>query len=115
MATATVQTATQPGGLSLEAASPQRKDVATTLNFHKDNEDGSPPAPTYVDKPQTYERPVSEHRVIVQDIRGRDEEFNIYKQGFQIYPHISQEKDFVDDDRIKRVYYPETEQLLKDV
>lgn len=114
MAATTVQTFTQPTGFSLDAST-ERKDVASSLNFHKDNEDGSPPAPSYVDRPETYERPVSTHSVTIQDVRGREEHFNIYTQGFQIHSHSSQEKDFLDEDRIKEVYYPETEQLLKGV
>jgi len=39
------------------------RDVPTSLNYYKDPEDGSPPHPTYVDKPETYDRPVSEHPV----------------------------------------------------
>lgn len=114
MATTTVQTSTLAEGFSLQASHGARKDVPTSLNFHKDNEDGSPPEPSYVERPQTYERPVNTHNVTVEDVRGREEQFSIYKQGFQIHQHVSKEKDFLDDDHIKEVYYPETEQLLKD-
>jgi hypothetical protein len=115
MATTTVQTSTQSSGLSLQGASAAPKDVSTVLNFHKDNEDGSPPQPSYVNKPESYFRPADSHRVTIHDIRGKEDEFSIYKQGFQIHRHVSQEKEFVDDERIKSVYYPETEKLLKDV
>lgn len=103
-----------PQVLSLQPDSAQGRDVQTQLNFFKDNEDGSPPAPTYVDKPESYERPSDTRDVTIHDVRGREDEFSIYKQGFQIYSHVSQEKDFLDDEKIKEVYYPETEQLLKD-
>ena len=89
-------------------------DVPTQLNYYKDPGDGSEPAPTYVGKPETYERPFEPLDVVVQDIRGREDQFTLDKNGFQIYRHESQEKDFTDDDQIKAVYYPETEQLLKD-
>ena len=116
MATTTTQTSTLPDGLSLQgAAHGQRKDVVTSLNFFKDNEDGSPPEPNYANKPSSYDRPVDAHPVTIGDIRGREAEFSIYKQGFQIHQHVSQEKDFRDEEQIKSVYYPETEQLLKDV
>jgi hypothetical protein len=114
MATVTTLTSTHSEPLRLDSSPPQPRDVKTTLNFHKDNEDGSPPAPTYVDKPQTYERPYETHDVTIHDIRGKEHEFSIYKQGFQVYPHVSKEKDFLDTEQIKAVYYPETEQLLKD-
>lgn len=41
--------------------------------------------------------------------------FTLDREGFQ-YVHLnSQEKDFVDDERIKAVYYPEIENLLREV
>ena len=89
-------------------------DVYTKLNYYKDPGDGSEPAPTYVGKPETYERPFEPLDVVVEDIRGREDQFTLDKNGFQIYRHQSKEKDFIDDDQIKSAYYAETEQLLKD-
>ncbi|KAI0803907.1 hypothetical protein GGR55DRAFT_699832 [Xylaria sp. FL0064] len=102
-------------GLQATAGSASPSEVETVLNFFKDNEDGSPPEPNYVDKPQSYERPVEPHNVKITNIAGREAEFTLDKQGFQIHRHVAQEKDFTDDEHIKAVYYPETEQLLKDV
>lgn len=91
------------------------KDVETLLNYHKDNEDGSPPHPTYVDRPETYERPSEVHKVLVRDVRGKENQFTLDVNGFQFHKHTAQEKDFVDDAQIQDGYYKETEQLLKDV
>lgn len=88
--------------------------VQTTLNFFKANEDGSPPHPTYVGQPETYERPYTPLSVTVHDISGHELDYALDTHGFQLYYHESQEKDFLDDEKIKREYYPETEQLLKD-
>lgn len=93
----------------------QKHDVHTTLNYHKENEDGSPPHPTYVDRPETYDRPVDTHNVIVKDIRGEEDKYTLDGNGFQVHKHVSAEKDFQDDEQIKAQYYRETEQLLKDV
>jgi hypothetical protein len=90
-------------------------DVDTTLNYFKPNEDGSPPHPTYVDRPETYDRPVESHPVRITDISGRESDYTLDKNGFQVHTQTAREKDFLDDDHIKSVYYPETEQLLKDV
>lgn len=90
-------------------------DVQTTLNYYKPNADGSPPHPTYVDRPETYERPIEPHDVTVHDVTGRENEFTLDGNGFQFHRHTSVEKDFLDDEQIKAQYYPETEQLLKDV
>ena len=48
-----------------------KHDVETELNFFKPNEDGSPPAPTYVTRPETYERPSDSQNVTVHDVSGR--------------------------------------------
>ncbi|KAI0399487.1 hypothetical protein F4802DRAFT_34469 [Xylaria palmicola] len=102
-------------GIQATAGSASPSEVEAVLNYFKANEDGSPPAPTYVGRPETYERPVAPERVTITNIAGREAEFTLDKQGFQVHPHVAQEKDFDDDEHIKAVYYPETEQLLKDV
>lgn len=63
---------------------------------------------------QTYERPHTALPVTVHDISGEEEKYTLDSHGFQIYKHLSLEKDFLDDEEIKASYYPETEQLLKD-
>jgi hypothetical protein len=93
-----------------------KHDVETVLNFHKDNEDGSPPAPQYAGKPNSFqERPTAHHQVTVRDVAGEEDKYTLDKSGFQFHRHTSVEKDFVNDEQIKASYYPETEQLLKDV
>lgn len=88
--------------------------VQTTLNFFKENEDESPPLPTYVSKPETYERDAVALPTLIHDVSGHELDYTLDGQGFQFYYHKSREKDFLDDEQIKREYYPETEQLLKD-
>ncbi|KAI2782095.1 amino acid permease-domain-containing protein [Daldinia loculata] len=63
----------------------------------------------------TQNRPFESYPVHITDVTGREDEFTLDKNGFQFHRHVAQEKDFLDDDHIKAVYYPETEQLLKDV
>jgi hypothetical protein len=99
---------------STPSTQPKTHDVATTLNYYKPNEDGSPPHPTYVDRPETYDRPVETHPVTVHDVTGREKEYTLDGNGFQFYRHTSVEKEFVDEEQIKEKYYLETEQLLKD-
>lgn len=53
-------------------------------------------------------RPVS-----ITDIRGTASEFTLDKQGFQYVKSPTKEHSFDDPDRIRRVVYPETEELLK--
>ena len=102
---------TEPVSQTAKVSKP--RDVETTFNYFKDKEDGSPPEPTYVNKPSTYERPAISERKLVHDIRGSEDKYTLDTTGFQIYKHESVEKDFLDDEQIKRLYYPETEELLK--
>lgn len=100
---------------SLHESKPSKQqDVNTILNYHKPNEDGSPPHPTYVDRPETYDRPIEAHPTLVKDARGRENEFSLDVNGFQFYTFPSVEKDFADDEQIKDQYYKEVEQLLKE-
>ncbi|KID87120.1 methyltransferase [Metarhizium guizhouense ARSEF 977] len=92
-----------------------KHDVTTTLKYHKDNEDGSPPHPSYAGRAETFERPFEPHQVTVRDIAGEEANYTLDRNGFQVHSHVATEKAFADDDQIKSSYYPETEQLLKDV
>jgi hypothetical protein len=91
----------------------QPRDVTTIFNYFKDNEDGSPPHPSYVGRPETYYRPTVPLQATVRDIRGSEDKYTLDTTGFQIVKHSSEEKDFADDEHIKSVYYPEIEDILK--
>jgi hypothetical protein len=90
-------------------------DVTTQLFYYKDPGDGSKPPPNIVGKVDTYERPSESLTHTVKDIRGNESQYALDTHGFQIHVQESQEKDFLDDEQIKAVYYPEVDQLLKDV
>ncbi|KAL8724790.1 MAG: hypothetical protein Q9181_006671 [Wetmoreana brouardii] len=90
------------------------KDVTTIFNYYKDPEDGGPPAPAYIGKPETYERPTEPRKMIVHDVRGEEDRYTLDGTGFQVWRHVSKEKEFVDEEQIKREYYPEVETILKD-
>ncbi|CAK7231115.1 hypothetical protein SBRCBS47491_007821 [Sporothrix bragantina] len=89
--------------------------VQTTLHYYKPNADGSPPHVTYYDRPETYHREVETHTVTVHDVRGEENKYTLDSNGFQFVHRPAAETEFTDDDHIRAVYYPETEQLLKDV
>ena len=95
-------------------AASAKHDVRTTLNYYRDPGDGSAPTPSYVSKPETYDRPVEKVEVTVSDIRGEEERYSLDGNGFEIFRHESGEKEFVDDEAIRKGYYAEVEQLLKD-
>ena len=98
-------------------------DVQTTLNYYKPLDGAADPSGEAYRYIYTTPPPGrSEHNlgddpqpVVVHDARGREHEFALDTHGFQFVRHVSVEREFVDEERIKDVYYQETEQLLKDV
>ncbi|KAL8708381.1 MAG: hypothetical protein Q9220_006762 [cf. Caloplaca sp. 1 TL-2023] len=93
---------------------PPSKDIKAIFNYYKDPEDGGPPLPAYVGKPETYERPIEAKSMTVHDIRGEESQYTLDGTGFQVWKHTSKEKEFVDDDKVRRDYYPEVESILKE-
>ena len=118
--TATALPATAPHLLSTSGrqenihTTPKSQDVLADFNYHKDLGDGQPPTPSYIGKPETYDRPIETRTMIVHDIRGEEGKYTLDGKGFQIHKHVSQETAFENDHQIKTVYYPEIEGILKD-
>ncbi|KAK6436154.1 hypothetical protein LTR95_007649 [Oleoguttula sp. CCFEE 5521] len=54
------------------------------------------------------------HNVEIKDMRPIRDELTLDKSGFELINHTSAEKDFTDEERIKKVYYPEIEKIMKD-
>ncbi|GJE93276.1 hypothetical protein PsYK624_094350 [Phanerochaete sordida] len=94
-------------------------DVPTTLNYYA-------PDPTSNEEPHIYIAGVPEgkkrdnlgtdpHDVVVRDARGKEKEYGIglNSSGFEYAHHVSAEKEFEDEERIKDVYYKEVEDILK--
>ncbi|RPD77498.1 hypothetical protein L226DRAFT_544110 [Lentinus tigrinus ALCF2SS1-7] len=99
---------------------PGPHDVSTTLNYYTPLGDPSEEAYRYIYLTPPPGKP--EHNlgddprpVVVHDARGREHEFSLDKNGFQFMRHASAETEFVDEERIKTVYYKEAEELLKSV
>jgi len=92
--------------------------VKSSLNFYRVPEDGARPF-NYVEKPPEGQpqRNFGEevHEVEINDIRGHESNHYLDKDAFQVVAGVSsEEKDFVDDEHIKSVYYPEVEKVLLD-
>lgn len=92
-----------------------KHDVTTSLNYFKPNADGSPPEPSYIDKPASYYREPDTQEVTITDIAGDEANFSLDRNGFQVHHQPAKERDFLDDEQIKAGYYAETENLLKQV
>lgn len=99
-----------------------RGPASTSLTFFKSPEDGSQPfnyAGDYADNPPDGQpqRNYGEdtNPITVNDIRGREHEFDMNVNGFRTVSGIdSIEKDFTDDKQIEKNYYPEVEKVLLD-
>ena len=55
------------------------------------------------------------HRVVLHNGRPLANRFEFEREGFRFVPHRTQVADFSDEDRVRRVYYPECEALIKEV
>lgn len=93
-----------------------RGPVTSSLSFYKAPADGSTPF-NYVEDPPEGQPPRNFgeefHHVQMNDIRGRESDFQLDVDAFQAISNIaSAEKDFADDEHIKQTYYPEVEKLL---
>jgi hypothetical protein len=88
--------------------------VEADLNYIVD--DGIPSV-RYVDWPEEEHKAhipdYEAHRVQIRNGRTAGEDFTLPSHGFRLVPHPTQVQSFLDEDEIKRVYYPEIEALIK--
>ncbi|KAK3724830.1 hypothetical protein LTR37_000878 [Vermiconidia calcicola] len=99
---------------TLTADGPTPKVVSTALNYYLDPLKGGHTS-YQIGVSDYYRRKFDSHTVEIQDIRGQEDQFKLDLHGFQHVKHASAEKDFDEKDEIKRIVYPETAQLIKDV
>jgi len=96
-----------------------RGDTVATLNYFSPPEDGSVPF-NYVEQPPEGQ-PVRNFGsaavdVTIHDIRGTESEYNLDRDAFAVVTNVpeSAEREFVNDESIKKNYYPEVEKLILD-
>ncbi|KAI1815810.1 hypothetical protein GGS20DRAFT_305481 [Poronia punctata] len=103
---------------------PKKHHISTVINYYRDPGDGSPPAPVRIseqNKTVKNERPSVAKPTLVYDITGEEEEgrYTLDKTGFQFLrgreTQLRDVADFLDDEVVRKRYYPEVEGLLKDV
>ncbi|PGH08096.1 hypothetical protein AJ79_06096 [Helicocarpus griseus UAMH5409] len=102
---------------SLEKSNTAVRHVQTTINYYKDPEDGSPPIPAVIGKPETFAPSIEPVPVTITDITGSEDNFTLDGNGFRLVNHESKLKTLEDfpDDLVKEVYYPETCKLIKEI
>ncbi len=65
--------------------------------------------------PDKHSWTTAEHDVVIDDARAMAEQLDLDRQGFALMRHPTAVRDFYDDDEVRRVYYPETEALVRSV
>jgi hypothetical protein len=80
-------------------------------------DDGIPPV-RYIDWPEeehkAHKASYETRRVRIRNGRTCGEDFSLPTHGFLLVDHDTSVRDFYDEDEITRVYYPETEALIKE-
>ncbi|KZW00752.1 hypothetical protein EXIGLDRAFT_720392 [Exidia glandulosa HHB12029] len=105
--------------LTETATSSLPKSVPTTFNYFQPPADGSAPYSKADRDPVTGKQDTNWERdsrsLYVEDVRGHESEYTLDTAGFAYHvgPTKMRAEDFNDDETIKRVYYPESEEYLK--
>jgi hypothetical protein len=55
----------------------------------------------------------ADHRVRIEDLRGREAALALDREGFRLVDHPTRVTDFYDEDEVRAVYHPELERLVE--
>lgn len=97
----------------MTAAVAQPRGVPTTLYYYLEQKDGGV-YDTYPGTAAEKRRKHVPHDVTVRDMRMNLSDFTTDSCGFQLVPHRATEKEFADEEAVRRTYYPEIEDLIKE-
>jgi hypothetical protein len=81
-----------------------RHDLPTTLIYYNEASDSDP----YAHQGKPIEATIT-------DISGNESKYTLDEHGFQLAYQDTKVTDFLDEENVKKNYYPEIEKLLKDV
>jgi len=112
-----VSNQTAPSDVNYQGLPIPRGPVTASLSFYKAPEDGAPPHNYVEPLPGVPQRNWGDAwtEVTLNDLRGQEHNFTLDNNAFDTYQNIKSGLDrdgFDDDDAVKRVYYPEVEELL---
>lgn len=116
--TTTTATSTTLFGDSTNSSYIPRGPVESELTFLSPPEDGSVPFHYVETPPEGQPRDnfgVVSHKVLIDDIRGSENEYNMDKDAFDTVrgvASITTYSTFDSDEEVQKLYYPEVEQLL---
>lgn len=93
--------------------------ASTTANLaYAVKPEGGVPAYAHLDvDPVLGERPKNykhqDETVVIENIRGKEDTVSLDTTGFQFYKHVSRHTKFDNDEDIRREYYPESEEFIR--
>lgn len=100
-------------------STPTPASTTAKLTFLIKPENGVRAFQTINANPETGERERNfnreEKEVVIENLRGKEDSATLDTAGFQLFTRPSKHKAFVDDDEIQREYYPESEELIKEL
>jgi hypothetical protein len=67
--------------------------------------------PVLGERPKNYKR--QDKSVIIENIRGKEDSVSLETTGFQFYKNASKHTKFNNDEDIRREYYPESEEFIR--
>ncbi|KAG1810567.1 uncharacterized protein BJ212DRAFT_1570067 [Suillus subaureus] len=89
----------------------------STLNYFIDPLDGSRPYVTFYPDGTTIKPPLNwtqePHDMQIEDVRGKEELYKLGNAGFQYEREAAKHVNFLNDDEIRCVYYPQSIDLIK--
>ncbi|KAI0041995.1 hypothetical protein FA95DRAFT_1598698 [Auriscalpium vulgare] len=91
-------------------------DVHTQLTYFVSTTTGEPPYNyTYSPPEGTPQSNIvrETYPMTIHDVRGKEDTVSLDTTGFAFIKHVSEEKEFVDDEAITSKYYKEVEEILK--
>ncbi|KAF2431248.1 hypothetical protein EJ08DRAFT_193365 [Tothia fuscella] len=123
----TISVGTEPSSKAVENGVAQSRDLDATIYYYdeatdlenqakpEEPEDSTKPIPK-VHYPETPRKAVN---LIVKDISGKESEYTLDQNGFQLSRQVTKviltSEDLANDDKIKNEYYPEMQAWLKEV
>lgn len=84
----------------------------TTLYYYLEVKDGGI-IQTYPGTAFEKRRKHVPHEVTIEDLRPIQDKFTLHKNGFELAKNPSEEKEFLDEENVQKVYYPQCKELIK--
>jgi hypothetical protein len=85
--------------------------VRATMGYYQPKADGTLPEVNDISI-VLGSKDMDRREVVINDIRGKEDVYQLEEHGFQVLQHTSSLDDFADENTVKSAYYLEMEELL---